>query len=493
MLRRFRSIGIALAVTAVGVVALPAVGVRAAPLPPTVVLTSNPPANADGLVVCEEGTYGLTFDVSESTDPNGEFLYSEFTTPWGVREGPTIGFICDFPGTIEISVRVYNLDGGSATAKLRARAKEAPTAVISFQGKPQGPERLVSVGPTITFGGELSYDPEDGPVTYEWSSSTDTIKGDPHLWLTDVRCESERPIKLALKVTDQFGLTGTTSLTLNCILGVTATFTPEPAGPGLRTKVALGTAITFETTPSRFSTLEWRTTGVSGVASTERRYTRTFDKAGNIGVELTETSPGGQYKRWAGYTVLAPPTVSVTPAPPGLTDRMTVVAGSKITFDGSGSRSSDGSAVTNQWRTTGISGVVSRTNSYTRTFDTPGLFGVELIVTDEVGQTAKRWVGLTVVPADPPVVSVTPAPPGLTDRMPIKVGSTITFDGRASASPAGGALTYQWRTTGVAGVVATTNTYTRRFDTVGNFGVQLTVTDASGQQATRWVGLTVEP
>lgn len=394
MLNYVRSIGIAVVFAVVGVVAMPASGAQAGNLLPIAYISPQP--DSSGTVPCEPGTK-KTFSGRESYS---SWLSMDFHWQWpgGEARGRDLFEVevpCPSKGEFELSLWVDNSFGTSVDT-VRVAANEAPTAVVSFQDQPQGPVRIVALGSTVTFGAELSSDPEKGPMSYWWT--TDPSQGATLGPRASLTCAEEGLTQVVLTVTDQAGLTDSTSFSFRCYKSVEASFSPEPAGRTERTMVPLNTVITFTSDAGRYSELVWRTTGVPGVAATGRQYTRRFDQPGNFGVELTESSPIGQFSRWAGYTVVAPPTVSVTPAPPGLTDRMTVVKGSRITFNGSGSYSSAG-ALTYEWRTTGLSGVVAGGQTYARTFNTVGNFGVELTVIDQLGQRSKRWVGLTVVPS----------------------------------------------------------------------------------------------
>lgn len=207
---------------------------------------------------------------------------------------------------------------------------------------------------------------------------------------------------------------------------------------------------------------------------------------GSIDVSLTVTAESGEvHSDELDVYCESAPTAQIDPAPAVPGQRELIPLGTKITFR---SVNHVSPIYESQWRTTGVKGVAATGPVFTRTFDQPGNFGVQLTESNGVGRSS-MWVGYTVV--GPPKVAVTPAPANPKARMTVDLGSTITFNGARSVSPGGGSLTYNWRTTGVPGVAGDQTTFTRTFNRVGKFGVELTVVNEFGQTDKRWVGIEV--
>lgn len=353
---------------------------------------------------------------------------------------------------------------------------------------------LAPTGSSVLLGSNVS---SDVPVKYAWNVDAKPAVGGAVSSLTGskirVECKTTGVIKVKVTVADESGTEAFDVLNVSCEDLPAAEITPAPTVPGERERIAVGTTVTFRSS-NRIGLQtenEWRTTGVAGVDGYEDTYTRTFDEPGSFGVELTQMSALGQSKTWVGYTVIGPPTASVTPAP--ASGPLAVAVGQTVTFDGARSYSPGRGALKYEWRTTGVPDIAAKTASYARKFDRVGDFSVELTVVDEFGQSSKRSLTVSVTRSEPPVAVVTPAPANPKARMTVRAGSLVSFDGRASKDPDGGPLTYQWRTTGERGVVAKTSTYSRRFNHVGWFGVELTVTDNEGKYTKRWVGVNVIP
>lgn len=262
-----------------------------------------------------------------------------------------------------------------------------------------------------------------------------------------------------------------------------AAFTPD-----VDQYVELGETITFDGSTSRASggvpRFEWRTTGAADVVSRGSTYSRSFDAPGRVGVELTVIDTKGQIAKKHINVWVTGNRAPVADFDPGKEQRIDV--GETIAFDGSKSNDPDGGPLSYQWRTTGLSGVVSDKSGYSRTFDKPGRFGVELVVTDRAGGSARKHINVWVTGNEAPIAAFTPG-----KDQQIKVGETLNFDGSESRDPDGGDLIFQWRTTGIPRVVSDTNRYGRTFSAPGRFGVELTVIDDTGAYARKHINVWV--
>ncbi len=120
-------------------------------------------------------------------------------------------------------------------------------------------------------------------------------------------------------------------------------------------------------------------------------------------------------------------------------------------------------------------------------FAEPGVYTVELIVTDTIDQTsAPDTITVTVLDiTDPTAVAAA-------DPMTVDMGGSVDFDASASTDNVAGTLTYEWSFfDGSVAVTETTATFSHTFDVAGSFPVTLTVTDAAGNEGTDEVTITV--
>lgn len=169
----------------------------------------------------------------------------------------------------------------------------------------------------------------------------------------------------------------------------------------------------------------------------------------------------------------------------------TVLLGTTVVIDGSGSVDGDADPLTYQW-----SLAVLPANSKAElkrddaaphlvslTPDRPGSFGVRLIVNDGKVDSGASTVVITVPAADQAPVAVTG--PDQT----VALGALVTLDGRGSRDPESSTLTYQWtissRPGASAAVLSNANTAQPTFvtDSVGVYGVKLVVSDGQSSSA----------
>lgn len=149
------------------------------------------------------------------------------------------------------------------------------------------------------------------------------------------------------------------------------------------------------------------------------------------------------------------------------------VAGTAVTFDGSGSSDPDGSIAGYSWSfgdgTTGAAGPAT-----SHTYSAPGSYMVKLTVTDSSGQQSTTSHPITI--DEPPTAAFTGPASGLA-RAPVK------FAGSGSSDPDGSIVGYSWSfgdgTTSTAGPAAS-----HVYLAPGTYTVTLTVTDSSGLQST---------
>jgi PKD repeat protein len=203
-----------------------------------------------------------------------------------------------------------------------------------------------------------------------------------------------------------------------------------------------------------------------------------FNTTGSYLVTL-EVSDG------AGYTATDSAWVNITADMLPVADAgpdQTVDEDVQVTFDGSGS--SDDVGITNYtWTILSLSVEIYNV-SPVFTFDTPGTYTVELVVTDTIGQTSAPD-SMTVTVAD-----VTPPTANAGSDQNVALGSSFTFDGSLSTDNYA-IVNYTWTFTDGSSVTLYGLTKQYMFTTLGAHTVTLTVRDAAGLTDTDTVVITV--
>ena len=203
-----------------------------------------------------------------------------------------------------------------------------------------------------------------------------------------------------------------------------------------------------------------------------------FNATGNYLVTL-EVSDG------AGYTATDSVWVNITADMLPVADAgpdQTVDEDVQVTFDGSGSYDDVG-IVNYTWTIPNLS-VEMYDVSPVFTFDTPGTYAVELVVTDTIGQpSAPDWTNITVTDVTPPTANAG-------SDQNLALGSSFTFDGSLSTDNYA-VVNYTWTFTDGSAVTLYGMTKQYTFATLGAHTVTLAVRDAAGLTDTDTVVITV--
>jgi PKD repeat protein len=204
---------------------------------------------------------------------------------------------------------------------------------------------------------------------------------------------------------DLAGNTASRSGTLDVIernppVVTSATATPSPQGSGL--PVLLAATVTDDTAVASVS-VEVRDAGGALIGNYTMAYnatsgdwevTRSFVDVGTLSFTVWATDTFGNVGSAAGTVVIVdqtPPTASAGPDD-------TVVAGTQVAFDGTGSTDND--RITTYTWTFNDGGAQTLTGvTPTYTFDTPGTYVVTLTVADPAGNTDTDTVTIRVSPA----------------------------------------------------------------------------------------------
>jgi PKD repeat protein len=206
----------------------------------------------------------------------------------------------------------------------------------------------------------------------------------------------------------------------------------------------------------------------------------TFTSDGSYEVLLTVVDGAGHE---SSDTVLVTVSLDMPPTADAGEDQPDVVEGDTVTFDGSGSWDDVG-VVNYTWTIVDLS-VEMYGVSPTYTFDLPGVYDVELVVNDTIGQTS-----------DPDTMVVTvnditdPVADAGEDQPDVSYGDEVTLDGSGSSDNVAVVL-WNWTFDDDGSVTIFGETATHTFSAPGEYNITLTVADAAGNEDTDWVVVTV--
>ncbi|MBN2347465.1 MAG: PKD domain-containing protein, partial [Bacteroidales bacterium] len=329
---------------------------------------------------------------------------------------------------------------------------------------------------TSNFDASLSYDPVGAISNYSWTFADGSTGNGPTINHT---YNTAGVYKVELLVTDDGGLTDTawvnvTVLTTNEPPVAVAEALPVAGNAPLEVTFIGGASTDDNDTISSYS---WDfADGNTGEGDT---IVHTFTAEGTYHVELVITDNGGLTD-----TTFVDITVSPN-EPPVASAEATPLTGDApldVDFDASASNDPDGSIESYAWDfddgNTGTGEILSHT------FNTPGDYQVEVVITDNGGLTDTARIDITVnVPNQPPVASAEATP--TTGHAALDVD----FDASASNDPDGTIITYAWDfddgNTGTGIAVSHT------FLTQGDYHVELVVTDNEGLTDTLWIDINV--
>jgi len=442
--------------------------ITVAPPPDTV----PPVANAGPDQVVFVGTTAV-LDGSGSTDNVGVVNYTWSFNEGGAKVRYTAVFVHQFNnvGMITITLTVRDAAGNA----------DADTVVITVNPPPDtetpvadaGPDQFVETGTLVTFDGTGSTD-NVGVTNYTWTfddGGARSLYGPSPTY----RFNNVGAFVAVLAVRDAAGNSDSDVL----VVAVTPPTDTEPpvANAGPDQAVFAGTTAVLDGSASTDNVGVVNYTWSFNEGGAKVRYTAVFAyQFNNVGV-ITITlairdAAGNSDSDSVVVTVTAPDTEPpVADAGPD----QVVIAGTLVTFDGTGS--TDNVGVTNNTWTFDDGG--PRTlygTSPTYTFNNVGAFVVILAVRDAAGNSDSDAVVVAVIsPPDtePPVADAGPDQTAYTD-------GTVVLDGTASSDNVGitnytWTFTYDGSTRTLYGPLAAF-----RFAVAGNYTIILAVRDAAG-------------
>ncbi|MBQ5963903.1 choice-of-anchor D domain-containing protein [Massilia sp. ZL223] len=430
----------------------------------------------------------LTFDGSASTPGTG------VTYQWSVRNPGNVTTVLDanatqsvsFPtaGTYRVTLVVTPTGGTADSESVDITVSPPPNAVIT------SPTSKVLIGTTLTISGNNST--PAGDITYQWSvrdpANATTNLGTSSAQAVTFSTVGTYRISLAVKPT---GLSATDTE----FVDITVVAPPQAVISSPATSVVAGTTLTISgsaSTPSGGLAYQWsirrpdNTTVAGGTAATQDV---TFSAVGMYRITLAVQPTGISATDSTFIDVAVTAATQANIAAPATS----VVAGTTLTLDGSGSTPSTG--LSYQWSVrnpAGATSVAGTAATQNVTFSTAGTYRVTLTVTPTAGGApASASVDINVS-APPPVVAqaIITSPP-----TSVVVGTTLTLSGTTS-TPAN-QVTYQWSVRNPANVTTTGGTAATQnvtFATVGTYRVTLAVQPtAGGNVSTTFADIEVTP
>jgi peptidoglycan/xylan/chitin deacetylase (PgdA/CDA1 family)/PKD repeat protein len=460
---------------------------------------SAPVANAGSPQTVNLGAT-VTLNGSGSSDPDGDSI----TYAWSFTSRPTGStaalsnattmhptFTADKAGSYVVQLLVTDSHGAASTPA-SVTISTNNSAPVANAGSPQ----TVSVGATVTLNGSGSSDPDGDTVTYAWSFTSRPTGRTAALSNSTIvnptfTADKAGSYVVQLIVTDSHGAASTpASVTIS-----TGNSAPV-ANAGPPQTVSVGATVTLNGSGSSDPdgdtiTYAWRITSKPSRStarlSNSTRVNPTFrvDRAGNYVVQLIVKDSHGASSTPASVTISTGNSAPVANAGPA----QTVSVGATVTLDGSLSTDPNGDTITYAWsftsRPTGSAAALANGTTVHPTFtaDKAGSYVVQLIVTDSHGAASTPASVTISTNNSAPVANAGPA-------QTVSLGATVTLDGSLSSDPNGDTITYAWsftsKPTGSAASLSNSTSVHSTFtaDLVGNYVVQLIVTDSHGAAST---------
>jgi Putative Ig domain/PKD domain len=451
---------------------------------------SNPVANPGPNQTATIGST-VTLNGSGSTNPSG---IGSLTYKWSLVSVPTGSTaVLTNPNAM---VATFQVDlAGTYTAQLtvsNGTASDSATVVISTVSTPPvanaGPNQAVTLGTTVRLDGSKSSDTDGNPLTYSWTlisipaTSTATLSNSRSVNPTFV---ADVPGSYIAQLVVNDG----NSSSLPSTVMVTTANTAPVANAGPNQRVSVGSLVQLNGSGSTDVngnplTYQWslNTTGAPGskaVLSSANIVNPTFtvDAAGTYVAQLI-VSDG----------ILSSPAATVTittnttqPPVANAGNNQTVVHGSTVMLNGTGSTDPQGLPLTYMWslitKPPKSNAVLSASTVPEPQFtaDQPGTYVAQLVVSDGVLFSAPATVTITTTNTAP-VANAGP-------NQAVMAGATVTLDGSGSFDADNDPITYSWsflNRPGTSNAVLTgptTKNPTFVADAAGTYIVQLIVSD----------------
>ncbi len=372
----------------------------------TIVVTNTGPLVTNGLL-SDTLPAGLNFLGPVTLEPHGAGTIS--AAPSTLASSLTISANRRITVTFPVTVSRGLAAGTALTNTAAISATEIPTptrasAVVTVPNVAPvanaGAAQTVNPGASITLDGSGSYDPNGGPLTYQWIQTggvTVTLFGAATVSPAFTAPNAPGVLTFTLSVADTSGLTdtATTTVTVNAA-PVADAGAPQTVNPGA--SVTLDGSGSYDPNGDAL-TYQWTQTGgvtvtLSGATTVSPTFTAPA-ASGMLIFTLTVTDTGGLTD--TATTTVTVPNIAPT-ADAGAPQ--TVNPGDSVTLDGSASSDPNGDPLTYHWtQTGGVTVMLSDATSISPTFTAPaasGMLTFTLTVTDTGGLTDTTTTTVTV-------------------------------------------------------------------------------------------------
>jgi PKD repeat protein len=438
----------------------------------------------------------VVLDGSGSSDADGDALtYSwSLSVPGGsgatLSDPTAVGpsFVADVAGdyVAQLIVNDGTDDSVADTVMITASAVPANNPPVADAG----PDQNVGVGDTVVLDGSGSTDADGDPLTYSWSLSVPGGSGatlsDPTVVGPTFVADVAGDYVAQLIVND--GTDDSAADTVMITASAVPANNPPVANAGLDQSVLVGDTVMLDASGSSDAdgdllTYSWSLSVPAGSGATlsdPTAISQTFvaDVAGDYVAQLIVNDGMDDSTPDSVVIMAAPPAVNQSPVA-NAGPNQSVFVGNTVTLDASGSSDPDGDPLTYSWSLTsvpaGSGAMLSDPNAVNPRFaaDVAGDFVVQLIVNDGELDSAPDTVMITVQAAAPPVADPSGPYAGF-------VNEIVTFDGRGSSDPDGGAIR-SWNWDFGDGSTGVGDRATHIYGAAGTYTAQLTVTDDEGQ------------
>ncbi|MFN8105043.1 MAG: PKD domain-containing protein [Acidimicrobiia bacterium] len=432
--------------------------------PPSAALTATPTNGQAPLAV--------SFDGSGSSDSDGSIVsydwnFGDGNTGMGVSASHTYTTGGSFTATLTVT----DNQGATATASTTvtvAPPNQAPTA--SFTRTPTSGKAPLAVN----FDASASQDPDGSIASWAWDfgdTGTGTGQTASHTYT------APGTYTASLVVTDNQGLTATTTRTVNVVANQapTASFSRTPAAGAAPLTVSVNAGSSSDPDGSIVS-YGWDFG--DGNTATGVTASNSYGTPGTYTITLTVTDDNGA-------TATATRNVTVNPASSGNADPIAAFSRTPslgdsplaVALDASASVDTDGTIASYDWDFGDGNTGTGLTASHT--YAAAGSYTVSLTVTDDGGgtDTATHVVTVTTPQANQvPVASFTRTPSHA------NAPAAVSVDASASSDPDGSVASYAWDFGDSATGTGVTASHT--YSVAGTYTITLTATDDDGATAT---------
>lgn len=446
------------------------------PVGMTVTLNGSGSSDPDGNAI----TYAWTL----TSRPNGSAV--TLTNPATVNPMLRPDVVGAYVASLTVSDGTLTSTAATVTITATAPVNRAPVANA-------GAAQTVMAGTMVILNGSASSDPDGNPITYAWTLTSRPIGSNAAI-ANAITARPSFTADVAGNYVAQLIVNDGTLSSIPVTVTITATAANRApvANAGPNQSVNVGTQVILNGSDSADPdgntityawTLTSRPTGSTATlaSATTARPTFTPDVDGSYAATLV-VNDGTQNSMPANVMITA--TVGNRAPVANAGTAQTVLTGTLVTLNGSGSSDPDNNSITYVWsftaRPTGSTATLTGATTARPTFtpDVAGSYVAQLIVNDGTLNSAPATVTISANANRAPVASAGPA-------QTVNTAALVTLNGSGSNDPDGSTITYSWsftsRPAGSAATLANATSAQPTFtaDVAGNYVAQLIVNDGT--------------